>query len=565
MSDTAEMPLVELIKTLPGYDPYKDSEGYYFDEAAAAHAIKWIQGACTFTKGKLFAGKPFILEWWQKAIIALVFGWKSTEDGSRRYREIFIYVPRKNGKTELMAAINLYVMFCDQEAGAEIYSAASTEDQASIVWTVSALMINNRQFLLDNSKVFTKSIVHDLTDGFYKYIAANEQAMHGKNAHCATVDELHACRRDVVEVIETSQGTRWQPLLFYTTTADFDRPSICNEIHNRACQVRDGETLDAEFLPVIFEATKDDDWHSEETWKKANPNYGVSLQKRYFMRKYKKACSTPSFQNTFKRLHLNMKTEQSERWIDLGLWDKCGNREGEDFTGSLKDLEQFRGRPCIAGLDLADTIDTASLSLLFPEDGFKIITHVWIPEDTAEEKEKTDKVPYREWADAGLVTLTPGNRIDYSYIKKTAIEVCEVVDMKHIGFDPYNATQLSIDLKENEGLPMEMVRQGFLTMNEPCKKIEADMAKGILNHGDNPVLRVHAANVMVKKDASGCIKIDKEKSSQKVDAVAALADAYACHVADLDDESIYNDHGIRSLGGDDEDDEDFRGWDDEDE
>lgn len=557
-----ELPLKDLIKILPGYDPYADSEGYYFDEESALNAIRWIQGCCTLTKGKQFAGKPFILEDWQKAVVANIFGWLSDDDGSRRYREILIYVPRKNGKTEIMAAMNNYVMFCDQEEGAEIYSAASTEAQAKIVWDVSVKMIKNNQLLLDNCKVFQKSITHDLTNSFYKPTVASADATHGYNAHCVVVDELHACSEKVVEVLETSQGSRFQPLFFYTTTADFDRPSICNKVHARACKVRDGELKDPNFLPVIYEADKKDDWHSEEVWRKANPNYGISLNIKEFKRAYQKACLEKSYENTFKRLRLNMKTEQSERWIDMDLWDLCGknkHRQEQDhiFTGHPNDLELFKGRPCIAGLDLSSTIDTACLCLIFPEDDFRIIPYFWIPEDTAEQKETTDKVPYREWANDGWLVMTPGNRIDYSFIRKQILDVRDTVDLIEIGFDRWNATQLSIDLVENEAIPMKAVIQGFVTMNEACKRLESDMATGVMDHGGNPVLRSHASNVMVKRDAADCIKIDKEKSSDKVDGMSALADCYAVIIANIDDESPYNSHGILSLGGDDDE---YTGW-----
>jgi phage terminase large subunit-like protein len=559
------LPLTEIIKLIPGFDPYADCEGYYFDEDRARSAIRWIEGCCTLTKGKQFAGKPFLLRLWQKAVVANIFGWLSEDDGSRRFKEILIYVPRKNGKTELMAAMNNLVLFCDQEEGAEIYSAASTEDQAKIVFNVSEKMIRNNELLMDNCKIYQKSIVHDLTGSFYKPTVASASSTHGYNAHCVVVDELHACLESVVEVLETSQGARWQPLFFYTTTADFDRPSsICNKTHARACKVRDGILKDPNFLPVIYEATKEDDWHSEETWKKANPNYGVSLNIKEFKRAYHKACNEVSTENTFKKLRLNMKTEQSERWIDMLLWDLCGKNKvrAVDFRGHPVDIERFRGRPCIGGLDLSSTIDTSSLVLMFPEDGFQIISFFWIPEVNADTKEKTDKVPYRQWANEGWIKLTPGNRIDYAFIKQQIIDVCEIVDMKQLGFDPWNATQLSIDLTENHGIPMKMVRQGFVTMNEACKKMEADMAKGIIDHGGNPILRSHASNVMVKKDPSGSIKIDKEKSSEKVDGMVALADAYACHIADLDDSSVYNSHGILSLGGD--DDNDYSNWEDDD-
>lgn len=558
MTAAAEtLPLSEIIKILPGYDPHDDCEGYYFDEEKAANAILWIESCCTFTKGKRYIGKPLLLEPWQKAVVGNTFGWIDKEDGTRRYREIFIYVPRKNGKTELMGAMNLLVMFTDQEGGAEIYSAASTKEQAAIVWEVSKNMIKNNPLLDDNSFSYTKSITHDQTNSFYMPVTADPRSKHGFNAHCVTIDELHACDEETVEVLYTSQGSREQPLFFYTTTADFDRVSICNKTYGRACKVRDGDIKDPAFLPIIYEATIKDDWLSEKTWRKANPNYGVSVQIKTFKRDFEIACNDSGFENTFKRLRLNMRTEQSRRWIKLELWDKCA----EPFE---RDIENFRGKRCYAGLDLADTIDTASLVLMFPDDGFKIIPYFWIPEDSADVKEKTDKVPYKQWEKEGLIKLTPGNRIDYAFIKKTIIDISKIVDLVEVGYDPYNATQLSIELAETYGLPMSMVRQGFRSQSEPCKRIEADMAKKILNHGGHPILRNHASNVSVKEDPSGNIKIDKQKSSDKVDGMAALADAYACWLANDEQESVYNEHGIRSLGGDDDDDEDWKKYLDED-
>lgn len=543
------------IKSLPKYDPYREEEGYYFDPDRARAAIDWIEYTCTFTKGK-WAGKPFKLEWWQKAVVALVFGWYSSEDGTRRYREIFIYVPRKNGKTELMAAINNYILFADGEPGAEIYTVASSYDQAAIVWKVSKLMIKNSALLMDNCFCYTKTITHDSTDSFYMPVTAEEKTSHGYNAHSVTVDELHACDEKTVDVMETSQGARLQPLFWYTTTADFDKPeSICNKTLARSKKVRDGHMNDAAMLPVIFEAEREDDWHDPAIWKKANPNYGISLQLAYFLRKYNKACNEPSWQNTFKRLHLNMKTEQSRRWIDLGLWDKCA----DPFD---RDLENFRGARCYGGLDLASTTDTACFLLMFPDLGFKIVPFFFIPEATADEKSKIDKVPYRQWEKDGLIKLTPGIRIDFAFIKAKIIEVCGIVDMVALGFDPYAAVQLSLELTENHDVPMMKVRQGYITMNEPCKRIETDMATGILSHGGNPIMREHAANVSVREDPAGNIKIDKEKSFQKVDGMSALADAYACYLASDDDESVYNERGLLSFGGDDKDDS-WKKWADE--
>ncbi len=531
MTTLLEIPLVELIKTLPGYDPFDDDFGYYFDGMAAENAIDWIEYYCTFTKGE-WSGRPLLLEPWQKAFVANLFGWKSINDNTRRYREVFLYVPRKNGKTEIMGAIANLVLFCDKEEGAEIYSAAAEQEQAKIVWNVSAKMIRAKESLTNLTKLYTKSIVHPKTESFYKYITADAKTKHGFNTHCALVDELHAqANEELVDVIETSMGARNQPLLIYMTTADFDKPSICNKILDRAQKIRDGVFKDPAFLPIIYEALKDtDDWKDPEVWKRCNPNFGVSLKPAYFQRKFEKAQNEPSFENTFKRLHLNMKTEQANRWLKLEDWDgSCPAWNRAEM------LQKLKGRPCYGGLDLSSTIDTTSLVLIFPEDDFVCIPWIWIPEETAAKKEKDDKVPYRLWKSQGFIETTPGNRIDYSYIQKLIIDLDRDYDIQALGFDPYNAAQLSISLHETHGVPMFRHQQGFLSMNEPSKRVEADIAKKILNHGHNPVLRWMAGNVAIKEDPAGNIKPDKIKSFEKIDGIVALVMAYGCYLQDEGD------------------------------
>ena len=401
--------------------------------------------------------------------------------------------------------------------------------------------------MTDNCQPYTKSIVHPITGSFYKFIPANPKGTHGANASSITVDELHVCDEDHIEVLESSQGARFQPLFWFTTTADFDRPSICNKIYDRACSIRDGESKDPNFLPVIYEATKDDDWQSEDTWRKANPNYGVSLNVKKFKRDFNKAIGPGGRVNTFKRLRLNMRTEQSERWIDIDLWDKCGKNKVRDdgFRGHPDDLAAMEDKVCIAGLDLSTTTDITALELLFPEDGNKVISFFWMPKTGYEEKEKSDKVPYKEWADGGWLTMTPGNRIDHDFIEKQIIEILKTVKLKVLGFDRWGAADISLRLSENEGVPMAGVGQGYKTMSPACDRLEADMATGNMDHGGNPVLRWMALNVMIKINEAGFIKIDKDKSGQKVDGMAALADCYACLIADAEEESPYENRGFR--------------------
>ena len=224
----------------------------------------------------------------------------------------------------------------------------------------------------------------------------------------------------------------------------------------------------------------------------------------------------------------------------------------DDFRGHPDDLESMEGKLCIAGLDLSTTKDITSLELLFPEDGNKVISFHWMPKADYEAKEKTDKVPYKQWADDGWLTMTPGNRIDHDFIEKQILKIFETLNLKILGFDRWGADDLVLRLSDNEGVPMAGVGQGYQTMNAACLRLEAEMASGNMDHGGNPVLRWMALNVMIRTNEAGFIKIDKKKSSQKIDGIAALANCYACLIADTDEVEPYENHGFRYLGGDDD-------------
>ena len=308
---------------IPGYDPWRDAGDCHFDQKAARHAIEWIEGELSHVKGAK-AREPFLLEDWQRAIIATLFGWKRP-DGTRRYRYAFVFVPRKNGKTALAACIILYCLFEDGEAGAEIYGAASEYRQASKVWEHAAGMVRQNPKLLEKAQIFrgqAKAIQRRDDFSTYAVLASSPEALshHGGNTHVFVVDELHALSdNEMVDVLETSTGSRRQPLGVYITTSDYEREgSPCNEKHDYAGKVRDGIIRDAAFLPVIYEAARKDDWSKPAVWRRCNPNFGVSVYEEYIVASYAKARELPRFENTFKRLHLNIRTEQAMRWLPVG-------------------------------------------------------------------------------------------------------------------------------------------------------------------------------------------------------------------------------------------------------
>ena len=373
----------------------------HFDEAIAQDAVDFFQTALKHSKGEK-AGKFFLLEPWQKAIIKTLFGW-IRPDGTRRYREAFIFVPRKNGKTEIAAGIIAYMLFCDGEPGAELYCAAADRDQARLLFTAVENMVNQSDWMSSEAKIYRATYSIVLGTSSFKALSSDAPTKHGLNAHAIVIDEEHAVSRELVEVLTTSTGAKRQPLIVHITTSDFNRISICNDRYDYATKVRDGIISDPSFLPVIFEARLEDDWTAPEVWAKANPNLDVSISREYLERECQRAQESPSYENTFKRLHLNIKTEQDVRWLSLEQWD-AGDGE--------IDVAELEGQPCYCGLDLSTTTDLSAFAMVFPREdpkGFDVLSHFWVPAENAAKSEKRDRVPYLQWIREGWITATEGS------------------------------------------------------------------------------------------------------------------------------------------------------------
>ncbi len=508
----------KLFALMPGYDPIATAEpGQWFDPEAAQRAIDFFHEMLTHVKGEL-AGKPLILEPWQQAEIACIFGWKR-RDGTRRYREVFDYEPRKNGKTTKSAGIVLYLLVCDDEPGAEIYSGAAEREQAALVYQQAKGMIAAEPELASRLQPYYtfKSIEYKATNSFYKAISADANTKHGFNAHGVVIDELHAQpNRELVDVLITSTGSRRQPLVVHITTADYLRESICNEKYEYACKVRDGIIADSSFLPIIYEASREDDWTDEATWEKANPNLDVSVCRDYLRRECKRAQDSPAYENTFKRLHLNVRTEQDVRWLQMAKWDAC--------NGAV-DEKALEGRECFAGLDLASTTDIAALALLFPpkDEGepYKVLPYFWVPGDNIDAKSHQDKVAYGGWINRGHLEATPGNVIDYDVIRRRIGELGKRFNIREVAIDRWNSTQLQTQL-DDDGFTVVQFGQGFASMSAPTKDLEGLVLSRRLAHAGQPVLRWMASNVMVEIDAAGNLKPSKKRATEKIDGIVAL-------------------------------------------
>lgn len=487
--------------------------GFRYDKGAAARAVAFFKEVLHHTKGE-WAGRPFQLErWQQRDVIEPLFGWRRP-DGTRKYRTVYVEVPRKNGKSTLAAGVGLYLTFADGEPGAEVYSAAADREQAAIVFDTAKGMIEAESELASRSTSFRRSIVVPQTGSSYKVLSADAPTKHGLHAHGVIVDELHAQpNRELYDVLVTSTGARRQPIVFLITTAGYDRHSICWELHDYALKVRDGVVRDDSFLPVIYAADAEDDWTEEATWRKANPGLGTTVKLDYLRQECERAREMPAAQNTFRRLHLNQWTEQADRWIDLAVWDRN--------AGATPDTV-LEGRPCYGGLDLSSTTDLSSLVLVFPlDDGrFALRAKFWMPDENVHKRAERDRVPYDVWVREGLITATPGPVVDYAFIREEVAGALSRYQVREIAYDPWNATQLVTQLQDDGALMVEF-RQGFASMSAPTKEFEKLLRAGRIAHEGNAVLRWMAANVSVKQDPAGNLKPDKSESTARIDGIVA--------------------------------------------
>ena len=511
---------------------------YYFDKSAAKKAVGFIETFITHTKGEL-SGKPFLLEDWQKKIVSDLFGWKNKKTDLRKYRTAYIQIGRKNGKSTLASALALYMLFADDERGSEIYSAAGDRQQAGIVHEIAKGMIVANPELSKRSKVYRNSIVNESKGNFYQAISSDSKTKHGFNANCIIFDELHTQpNRDLWDTLTTSVGSRRQPLTIAITTAGYDRNSICHEIYKYAQQVDNQSVKDETFYSCIYEAEMDDDITDEDVWKKANPNYGVSLKKNYMEIESQRAVDVPSYQNTFKRLMLNIWTDSVSVWIPNNEWMECH----QEFDYSTLD-----GKECWGGLDLASTRDISAFVLLFKVDEkYIVLPHLFIPEENAKKRSERDGVDYVTWKNQGHIIATDGDVADYNFIKEKINELSKKYRIQSIAYDRWNASQLVIDL-QNDGANMDPFGQGFVSMSAPTKELEKLIIGKQIIHNDNPCMNWMLSNVAIQEDPAGNIKIAKNKSKEKVDGMVALVMALGEMMTEESTDSVYDERGLLIL------------------
>ena len=512
---------------------------YYFDKQASDKAIGFIETFITHTKGEL-TGQPLLLEEWQKKIISNLFGWKNKDTGFRKYRTCYIQIPRKNGKTTLCASIGLLMLFADRERGGEIYAAAGDRNQANIIFDIAKQMIMNNPELTKRGKVFRNSIVNESKGNFFQAISSDSSTKHGFNASCILMDEMHVQKnRDLWDTLLTSTGARTEPLCIAITTAGFDKQSICYELYDYASKVRDGVIDDPTFYSVIYEATDGDDIQDEEVWKKCNPNYGISLRKEYMERESQRAVDVPSYQNTFKRLMLNLWTDSQSVFIPHSDWMKCHANFNYD---------KLKGMECWGGLDLASTRDLSALTLVFRvDDKFVILPFIFVPKENAIKRSKRDGVDYLTYMREGDVIATEGDVQDYSFIRAKINELSEIYRIQSISYDRWGATNLILQLINEDGIPMSPLGQGFVSLSAPTKSVEREILAGNIIHNNNKCMNWCLSNVVIQEDPAGNIKPSKNKSKERIDPFVSLICAFAEMMSEEQSDSIYDNRGLLIL------------------
>lgn len=531
---------------------------YYFDRGAADKAVQFFPECLSHGKGE-FAGKPFELHPWEEYLVVKpVFGWKHRETGLRRFRKVYIEIPKKNGKSQFCAGLGIYMLFVDDEPGAEIYCAAADREQAAIVFEEAKRMVEDCPDLFDRSTCYRRSIAYHDTGSVFKVLSSDASTKHGPNIHCLIFDELHVqADRELFETLEKGIAARRQPLIVMITTAGDDTESLCYEQHTYAESVIK-EGGDDTFLPVLFNLTKEDNWQDVNTLRRVNPCLGLTVKEDYLQGEINAALKEPRKQNNFKRLHGNIWTQQHKLWIPIEKWDACAIAP----EAWLEWLSRLDGKfPVASGLDLSSKTDLSGLVLGFkiPDDDYNAIMGIsepapevvlipeqeipgafgpkpakkltlnfrvllmpffWMPEEGLTERKTKDRFSYDLMETKGLIELTPGSIIDYDAIHDKVLKLAKLYKLKggEHAYDPWNATQLATQF-EKDGFKMIEVPQTMNHLTEASKVFEALVLSGRILHSGHRVLRWNVENVSVKEDDAGNIKPVKPSKMKRIDGV----------------------------------------------
>jgi phage terminase large subunit-like protein len=525
---------------------------YWFDAESAERVCTFLE-LLPHIKGQLAREKKrFTLEPWQCFLACVIFGWRR-KDGTRRFRTAYTEVPRKNGKSFLLAGAALFMLALDGEAGAEVYSLATTRDQARMVFSTAKEMAKREPefraaFAVD---VNAHSLTVEETASKFEALSADENTLDGLNISFATIDELHAHKtRGVWDVTETATGARPQPLIWAITTAGSNRAGICYEQRGYVCnilnstlkahggmgyRVESDSVVDESYFGIIYTIDDEDDWTLEESWRKANPNYGISVNPEDLRRKCHKAMQLASAQPNFLTKHLDVWVNADAAWMDMLAWDRAADR--------TMTVDDFAGCPCYMGLDLASKVDIAAKVIVFKRDGaWNLFGRYYLPEDAIDE---SDNSQYRGWSADGYLVETPGNVVDYDAVETDFREWADKFKPSSIAFDPGFAWDFCQRM-QNQGYPMVELRATVMNYSEPMKELEKLVLSGKLKHDGNPVLSWMISNVVCHRDAKDNIYPRKEREENKIDGAVATIAALAVGLRDAGP-SVYEQRGVLTL------------------
>lgn len=484
-------------------------------------------------KGK-WAGQPFVLEPWQVFFVLTLFGWVHKSTGFRRFREAFLLVPRKNGKTFLAAGLALYMLLADRERGGEIYCGANSQKQAMYVFATAQQMLRQDEELRNafGVEVFASNISVAATGS--KFEPEIRNVRDGASPHFAVTDELHEAKDShMVDAFSTGMGARTQPLLLIISTAGVNTAGPCFERQKALEQVLSGNLENDRLFGCVYTIDPDDDWQDSAVWQKANPNFGTSVSPEFIEQKLAETKTYTARRNINLCKHLNVWNASNQAFLDMRAWMKCERQIV---------LDDFAGQPCWVGLDLSSKVDIAALVILFRDgDGWAVFGRWYLPQETIDRPENSH---YQGWHYKGLLTATDGAVIDFGRIEDDLRELAGAFEVQSVGYDPFQATQLSTRLTA-EGFPMVETRPTAANFSEPMKELESLVLQNRLHHNGDPVLQWMAGNVIAVVDTKENIYPRKEVAANKIDGIVALIMALGRALADpTPDRSVYESRGL---------------------
>jgi len=509
-------------------DMHDQDSVYEYSPERANHAIEFVENFCKHSKGKQ-GGKPFILELWQKAMTAALFGFIHKIEETRKYREFILIVARKNGKSAWGSAIALYLLLADGEPGPEIVSAATKKDQAKIVWSESKRMVKKSPALRKRVRALVAELISDFNDGSYKPLSSDSNTLDGLNLHGSLIDELHAIEdKNLYDVIVDGMSAREQPISIITTTAGTVREGIFDLKYDEAENIINGYDdpngyKDEHVLPIIYELDKRAEWTDPKMWGKANPGLGTIKNKDELERKVNKAKANPLLVKNLLTKDFNIRETSSEAWL---TFEQLDNKE-------TFDLKELQPNYAIGGADLSSSVDltAACATFMLPGDNKIYSTAMyWLPEDLLEKRAAEDNVPYDIWHEQGLLRTTPGNKVHHSFVTQWFLELRDKYGLylPWIGYDSWSATYWVEEMKTHFGEDaMIPVIQGKKTLSGPMKSMGADLENNRINYQNNPITKWNLSNTSVDIDKNNNIQPSKGKSQTKrIDGTACLLNSY---------------------------------------